>query len=78
MKTRTGISHLIKNELKDNLTNSELEKAELLADYISSVFTREPQENTHVEPIICYNTVETCTINPSISPQPKNGQKHNY
>ena len=53
-------------ELKDDITNSDLEKAELLADYFSSVFTREPQENTPEDPIRCYNTVETCTINPSI------------
>ena len=43
MKTRTGIPNLIKNELKDELTNSDFEKTELLADYVSSVFTREPQ-----------------------------------
>ena len=66
MKTRTGIPNLIKHELKDDITNSDLEKAELLADYFSSVFTREPQENTPEEPIRCYNTVETTTINPSI------------
>ena len=66
MKTRTGIPNLIKHELKDDLTNSYLEKAELLADYFSSVFTRVPQENTPEEPIRCYNRVETCTINPSI------------
>ena len=54
MKTRTGIPNLIKHELKDDLTNSYLEKAELLADYFSSVFTRVPQENTPEEPIRCY------------------------
>jgi len=37
-----------------------------LADYFSSVFAREPQEYTPHEPITCNNTVETCTINPSI------------
>ena len=51
---------------KDDLTNSDLEKAELLADYFSSVFTREPQENTPEEPIRCYNTCETYIINPSV------------
>ena len=66
MKTRTGIPNLIKYELKDDITNSDLEKAQLLADYLSSVSTREPQENTPEEPIRCYNIVETCTINPSI------------
>ena len=55
MKTRTGIPNLIQNELKDDITNSDLEKAELLADYFSSVFTREPQENTPEEPIRCRN-----------------------
>ena len=38
----------------------------MLADYLSSVFTREAQYNTHEEPIRCCNTVETCTINPPI------------
>ena len=66
MKTRMGILNLIKSDSKDDLTNSDSEKAELLADYFSSVFTREPQENTPEEPIRCYNTVETCTINPSV------------
>ena len=58
MKTRTGIPNLIKSDLKDDLTNSDSEKAELLADYFSSVFTIEPQEKTPEEP--------TCTINPSV------------
>ena len=58
--------NLIKNELKDDITNSDLEKPELLANYFSSVFTREPQENTPEEHIICYNTVETCTIHSGI------------
>ena len=66
MKTRTGIPNLIKSDSKDDLTNTDSEKAELLADYFSSVFTREPQENIPEEPIRCYNTVETCTINPSV------------
>ena len=66
MKTRTGIPNLIKSDLKDDLTNSDSEKAELLADYFSSVFTIEPQEKTPEEPIRCYNTVEMCTINPSV------------
>jgi len=61
-----GIPNLIKSELKDDLANSDMEKTELLADYFSSVFTREPQENTPEEPMRCYNTVETCTINPSV------------
>ena len=56
IKTRTGIPNLIKSDSKDDLTNSDSEK----------VFTREPQENTPEEPIRCYNTVETCTINPSV------------
>ena len=63
---KNGYTQLNKNELKDDLTNSDLEKAELLADYFSSVFTREPQENTPEDPIRCHDTVETCTINPSI------------
>ena len=66
MKTRTGIPNLIKSDSKDDLTNSDSEKAELLADYSSSVFTREPQENTPEEPIRGYNTVETCAIKPSV------------
>ena len=36
-------------------TKSDIVKAELLADYLSSVFTREPQEATPEEPTICYN-----------------------
>ena len=51
MKTRTGIPN-IKKELKDDITNSDMEKAKLLADYFSSVFTREPQENTPEDAII--------------------------
>jgi len=43
-----------------------LEKAKLLADYFSSVFKRKPQECTPEEPTRCHNTVETCTIDPSI------------
>ena len=34
-ETRTGIPNLIKSDLKDDLTNSDSEKAELLADYFS-------------------------------------------
>ena len=33
----------------------------MLADYFSSVFTREPQDE---KPIRCCNTVDNCTINP--------------
>ena len=62
MKTRTGIPNLIKSDLKDDLDNSDSDKAERLADYFSSLFTREPQENTPEEPIRCYKTVETCQL----------------
>ena len=66
MKTIEGIPNLIKNEFKDDLTNSDLEKAEFLADYFSSVFIREPKDYTPDEPIRCYYRVETCTISPTI------------
>ena len=59
MKTRTSIPNLMKSEFKDDLTNSDSEKAELLAYYFSSLFTREPQDNTPEEFIRCHNTVET-------------------
>ena len=36
MKPRTGIPDLIKHELKDDLTNPDMENAALLADYLSS------------------------------------------
>ena len=47
MKTRTGIPNLIKSDSKDDLTNSDSEKAELLANYFSSVFTREYSWGTY-------------------------------
>ena len=66
MTTRIGIPNLIKSEDdKDDLTKSDSEKAQVLADYFSSVFTREPEGETPKEPIRCSKTIEPCTINPS-------------
>ena len=64
MKTRTGIRNLIKNkDNTDDLTKSDLEKAQVLVDYFSSVFTREPDGDIPGETTRCFN-IETCTINP--------------
>ena len=66
MATRMGIPNLIKSEDdKDDLTKSDSEKAQVLADYFSSVFTREPEGETPEEPIRYSKTIELCTINPS-------------
>ncbi|KAI0214124.1 hypothetical protein LSAT2_000798 [Lamellibrachia satsuma] len=66
MATRMGIPNLIKSEDdKDDLTKSDSEKAQVLADYFSSVFTREPEGETPEKPIRCSKTIELCTINPS-------------
>ena len=66
MATRMGIPNLIKSEDdKDDLTKSDSEKAQVLANYFSSVFTREPEGETPEEPIRCSKTIEPCTINPS-------------
>ena len=66
MKTRMGIANLLKSEDdKDDLTKSDSKKAQVLADYFSSVFTREPEGETPEEPIRCSKTIEPCTINPS-------------
>ena len=66
MATRMGIPNLIKSEDdKDDLTKSDSEKAQMLADYFSSVFTREPEGETPEEPIRCSMTIKLCTINPS-------------
>ena len=65
MATRIGILNLIKSEDdKDDLTKSDSEKAQVLADYFS-VFTREPEGETPEEPIRCSKTIELCIINPS-------------
>ena len=65
MATIMGIPNLIKSEDdKDDLTKSDSEKAQVLADYFSSVFTREPEGETPEEPIRCSKTIELCTINP--------------
>ena len=55
LKIRTGMPNFMKTELKDDMSNSDLEKAELLANSLSSVFTREPQECLFEEPTRCYN-----------------------
>ena len=66
MATRMGIHNLIKSkDDKDDLTKSDSEKAQVLADYFSSVFTREPEGETPEEPIRCSKTIELCIINPS-------------
>ena len=53
------------NYFKHDLTNSDLEISELLTDYFFSAFAREPQE--YIDKLMrCYNTVETCPIDPSI------------
>ena len=63
--TRMGIPNLIKSEDdKDDLTKSDSEKAQVLADYFSSVFTREPEGETPEEPIRCSKTIEHCTYLP--------------
>ena len=62
MATRMGIPNLIKSE--DDLTKSDSEKAQVLADYFS-VFTREPEGETPEEPIRCSKTIELRAINPS-------------
>ena len=48
------------------LVQSDLEKAIVLAAYFSSVFTREPDGDIPEETTICFNTIETCTIDPLI------------
>ena len=59
MATRMGIPNLIKSEDdKDDLTKSDSEKAQVLADYFSSVFTREPEGETPEELIRCSKTIE--------------------
>ena len=66
MVTRIGIPNLIKSkDDKDDLTKSDSEKAQVLADYFSSVFTREPEGETPEKPIRYSKTIELCTINPS-------------
>ena len=66
MATRMGIPNLIKSDDdKDDLTKSDSEKAQVLADYFSSVFTREPEGETSEEPIRCSKTIKLCSINPS-------------
>ena len=62
MKSRMGIPILVKN--KDDTDVSDLEKAEVLADYFSLVFTREPDGNIPEETTICFNTIKTCIIDP--------------
>ncbi len=66
MNTRMGIPNLIKSKDKDDLTKTDLEKAQVLANHFSSVFTREPEGDILEEPIRCHNKVESCTITPSI------------
>ena len=56
---------MIKNKNDtDELTKSDLEKAEVLADYFRSVFIREPDGDITEETTICFNTIGTCTIDP--------------
>ena len=62
---RTGIPNLIKNkDDTDDLAKSDFKKVELLADYFSSVFIREPDGDIPEETTRCLNTIETCTIDP--------------
>ena len=65
MTTRMGIPNLIKSEHdKYDLTKSDSEKP-VLADYFSTVFTREQEGETPEESIRCSKKIELCTINPS-------------
>ena len=51
-KTKPGIPNLEKPDNKDNLTSNEKEKAEVLLDYFSSVFTQEPEgEMPKIDPV---------------------------
>ena len=45
-KTKPGILNLQKSDDKDDITKSDKEKAEVLLNYFSSVFTEEPPGET--------------------------------
>ena len=53
-KTKQGIPNLSKsgNPKCTDLTENDLEKAEVLAEYFSSVYTQEPDGNWELPPVI--------------------------
>ena len=66
MKNNTGIPDLQKSTDEDGeyLTRNDKEKAEVLADFFSSVFTKEPDGNLPTIPQICNKVKDTCIITP--------------
>ena len=66
IKARTGIPSLLKNSDTGEMAESNQDKAEILADFFSSVFTREPTLTTSASSVQTEGSLTSVLITPQI------------